>query len=66
MPDESRFKASDIVPGGRITTRIWQQDGWGHLVAAAAKEALKVDAIAAVTGRDAVRRKEVFNRRDLP
>ncbi|KAM6194737.1 ankyrin repeat domain-containing protein 60 [Sarcoramphus papa] len=37
LPDESTFKDNDIVPGGRITMRIWRQDGWGHLVAAAAK-----------------------------
>ncbi|KAM6053262.1 LOW QUALITY PROTEIN: ankyrin repeat domain-containing protein 60, partial [Theristicus caerulescens] len=36
LPDESAFKDNDIVPGGTITMRIWQ-DGWGHLVAAAAK-----------------------------
>ncbi|NXV91080.1 ANR60 protein, partial [Calonectris borealis] len=37
LPDESTFKDNDIVPGGTITMRIWRQDGWGHLVAAAAK-----------------------------
>ncbi|NWX20217.1 ANR60 protein, partial [Aegotheles bennettii] len=37
LPDESTFKDNDIVPGGRITMHIWRQDGWGHLVAAAAK-----------------------------
>ncbi|NWZ48059.1 ANR60 protein, partial [Haliaeetus albicilla] len=37
LPDESTFEDNDIVPGGRITMRIWRQDGWGHLVAAAAK-----------------------------
>ncbi|NXL41007.1 ANR60 protein, partial [Podilymbus podiceps] len=37
LPDESTFKDNDIVPGGMITMRIWRQDGWGHLVAAAAK-----------------------------
>ncbi|NXQ92886.1 ANR60 protein, partial [Sagittarius serpentarius] len=37
LPDESTFKDNDIVPGGRITMCIWRQDGWGHLVAAAAK-----------------------------
>ncbi|KAM7090873.1 LOW QUALITY PROTEIN: ankyrin repeat domain-containing protein 60 [Ciconia maguari] len=37
LPDESTFKDNDTVPGGTITMCIWQQDGWGHLVAAAAK-----------------------------
>ncbi|KFU90399.1 Ankyrin repeat domain-containing protein 60, partial [Chaetura pelagica] len=37
LPDESTFKDIDIVPGGMITMRIWRHDGWGHLVAAAAK-----------------------------
>ncbi|NXT25426.1 ANR60 protein, partial [Syrrhaptes paradoxus] len=37
LPDESTFEDNDIVPGGTITMRIWQQDGWGRLVAAAAK-----------------------------
>ncbi|XP_010170343.1 ankyrin repeat domain-containing protein 60 [Antrostomus carolinensis] len=37
LADESTFEDNDIVPGGRITMRIWQQDGWGHLVAAAAQ-----------------------------
>ncbi|XP_068769071.1 ankyrin repeat domain-containing protein 60 [Struthio camelus] len=37
LPDDSTFKDNDIVPGGTITMRIWRQDGWGHLVAAAAK-----------------------------
>ncbi|XP_010286071.1 PREDICTED: ankyrin repeat domain-containing protein 60 [Phaethon lepturus] len=37
LPDESTFKDNDIVPGGTITMRIWRQDGWGELVAAAAK-----------------------------
>ncbi|NXI98585.1 ANR60 protein, partial [Psophia crepitans] len=35
--DESTFKDNDIVPGGTITMRIWRHDGWGQLVAAAAK-----------------------------
>ncbi|NXT93249.1 ANR60 protein, partial [Anhinga rufa] len=43
LPDESTFEDNDIVPGGTITMRIWRQDGWGHLVAAAAKgETLKL------------------------
>ncbi|NXI55449.1 ANR60 protein, partial [Chloroceryle aenea] len=37
LPDESTFEDNVIVPGGTITMRIWQQDGWGRLVAAAAK-----------------------------
>ncbi|XP_054701073.1 ankyrin repeat domain-containing protein 60 [Grus americana] len=37
LPDESTFKDNDIVPGGTITMRIWRHDGWGQLVAAAAK-----------------------------
>ncbi|NXI67611.1 ANR60 protein, partial [Anseranas semipalmata] len=37
LPDDSTFKDNDIVPGGTITMRIWRQDGWGRLVAAAAK-----------------------------
>ncbi|XP_034643491.1 LOW QUALITY PROTEIN: ankyrin repeat domain-containing protein 60 [Trachemys scripta elegans] len=37
LPDESTFKYNDIVPGGTITIRIWRQDGWGLLVAAAAE-----------------------------
>ncbi|NXJ91604.1 ANR60 protein, partial [Corythaixoides concolor] len=37
LPDESTFNDNDIVPGGTITMRIWRHDGWGHLVAAAAK-----------------------------
>ncbi|KAM6053710.1 ankyrin repeat domain-containing protein 60 [Chlamydotis macqueenii] len=37
LPDEFTSKDSDIVPGETITTCIWQQDGWGHLAAAAAK-----------------------------
>ncbi|NWH45476.1 ANR60 protein, partial [Fregata magnificens] len=37
LPDESMFKDNDIVPGGTITMCIWRRDGWGHLVAAAAK-----------------------------
>lgn len=37
LPDDSTFKNHDIVPGGTITLRIWQHDGWGHLVAAAAE-----------------------------
>ncbi|NXH19364.1 ANR60 protein, partial [Bucco capensis] len=37
LSDESTFKDNDIVPGGTITMRIWRQDGWGDLVAAAAK-----------------------------
>ncbi|NXS68158.1 ANR60 protein, partial [Pandion haliaetus] len=37
LPDESTFEDNDIVPGGRIKMRIWQQDGWGSLVAADAK-----------------------------
>uniref|UniRef100_A0A8B9U8P5 Ankyrin repeat domain-containing protein 60 n=1 Tax=Anas zonorhyncha TaxID=75864 RepID=A0A8B9U8P5_9AVES len=35
--DDSTFKDNDIIRGGTITMRIWRQDGWGHLVAAAAK-----------------------------
>ncbi|NXC50811.1 ANR60 protein, partial [Penelope pileata] len=35
--DDSTFQDNDIIPGGTVTTRIWRQDGWGHLVAAAAK-----------------------------
>lgn len=51
LPDESTFEDNDIVPGGRITMRIWRQDGWGHLVAAAAKgDTMKVDAITSVNG----------------
>ncbi|KAM6319280.1 LOW QUALITY PROTEIN: ankyrin repeat domain-containing protein 60 [Podargus strigoides] len=43
LPDESTLKDNDTVPGGRITMLIWQQGGWGHLVAAAAKgETLKL------------------------
>ncbi|NXI36430.1 ANR60 protein, partial [Galbula dea] len=37
LADESTFKDNDIVPGGTITMRIWRHDGWGDLVAAAAK-----------------------------
>ncbi|XP_074868261.1 ankyrin repeat domain-containing protein 60 [Carettochelys insculpta] len=37
LPDVSTFKNNDIVPGGTITMRIWRQDGWGLLVAAAAE-----------------------------
>ncbi|XP_042657199.1 ankyrin repeat domain-containing protein 60 [Tyto alba] len=37
LPDESTFKDNEIVPGGRIIMHIWRQDGWGHLVAAAAE-----------------------------
>ncbi|NXJ73250.1 ANR60 protein, partial [Trogon melanurus] len=37
LPDESTFKDNDIVPGGTVTMRIWRQDGWGRLVAAAAE-----------------------------
>ncbi|OXB79272.1 UNVERIFIED_CONTAM: hypothetical protein H355_013193 [Colinus virginianus] len=37
LPDNSTLMDSDIVPGGTITMRIWRQDGWGHLVAAAAE-----------------------------
>ncbi|NXK55027.1 ANR60 protein, partial [Chauna torquata] len=37
LPDDSTFKDNDIVPGGTITVRICRQDGWGRLVAAAAK-----------------------------
>ncbi|XP_019365309.1 PREDICTED: ankyrin repeat domain-containing protein 60 [Gavialis gangeticus] len=37
LPDDSTFKSHDIVPGGTITLRIWQHDGLGHLVAAAAE-----------------------------
>ncbi|NWI20566.1 ANR60 protein, partial [Crypturellus soui] len=37
LPDESTFKDNDIVPGGTITMRVWRQDGWGQLVAAAAR-----------------------------
>ncbi|KFP24091.1 Ankyrin repeat domain-containing protein 60, partial [Colius striatus] len=37
LPDESTFEDNDVVPGGTITMRIWQQDGWGRLVAAAAR-----------------------------
>lgn len=51
LPDESMFEDNDIVPGGRITMCIWRQDGWGHLVAAAAKgDTMKVDAITSVNG----------------
>ncbi|XP_062445529.1 ankyrin repeat domain-containing protein 60 [Rhea pennata] len=35
--DDSTFKDNEIVPGGTITMCIWRQDGWGRLVAAAAK-----------------------------
>lgn len=46
---------NDIVPGGTITMRVWRQDGWGHLVAAAAKgDTMKVDSIASVNGWGAV------------
>lgn len=49
LPDESTFQDNDIVPGGTITMHIWRQDGWGRLVAAAAKgETLKVDSITSV------------------
>ncbi|KGL82981.1 Ankyrin repeat domain-containing protein 60, partial [Tinamus guttatus] len=37
LPDDSTFKDNDIVPGGTITMRVWRQDGWGRLVAAAAR-----------------------------
>ncbi|XP_065421308.1 ankyrin repeat domain-containing protein 60 [Chrysemys picta bellii] len=47
LPDESTFKYNDIVPGGTITIRIWRQDGWGLLVAAAAEgDITQVDSIA--------------------
>ncbi|OXB59326.1 hypothetical protein ASZ78_011859 [Callipepla squamata] len=36
LPDNSTLMDNDTVPGGTITMRIWRQDGWGHLVAAAA------------------------------
>ncbi|KAM9285206.1 LOW QUALITY PROTEIN: ankyrin repeat domain-containing protein 60 [Morus bassanus] len=43
LPDASTFKDNDTFPGGMITMYIWRQDGWGHLVAAAAKgETLKL------------------------
>lgn len=46
---------NDIVPGGTITMRIWKQDGWGHLVAAAVKgDTLKVVSTASVNGWDTV------------
>ncbi|XP_015737206.1 ankyrin repeat domain-containing protein 60 isoform X3 [Coturnix japonica] len=35
--DDSTFMDNDIVPRGTITMRIWRQDGWGQLVAAAAE-----------------------------
>ncbi|NXA34232.1 ANR60 protein, partial [Eudromia elegans] len=37
LPDDSTFKDNEIVTGGTITMRVWQQDGWGRLVAAAAR-----------------------------
>ncbi|NXD12133.1 ANR60 protein, partial [Nothocercus nigrocapillus] len=37
LPDDSTFKDNEIVPGGTITMRVWRQDGWGPLVAAAAR-----------------------------
>ncbi|NWR60719.1 ANR60 protein, partial [Bucorvus abyssinicus] len=51
LPDESTFQDNNIVPGGTITMHIWRQDGWGRLVAAAAKgETLKVNSITSVNG----------------
>lgn len=47
--DDSTFKDNDIIRGGTITMRIWRQDGWGHLVAAAAKgDTVKVDSVTLV------------------
>ncbi|KAI6073880.1 Ankyrin repeat domain-containing protein 60 [Aix galericulata] len=44
--DDSTFKDNDIIHGGTIRMRIWRQDGWGHLVAAAAKgDTVKVDSV---------------------
>ncbi|XP_019477855.1 ankyrin repeat domain-containing protein 60 isoform X2 [Meleagris gallopavo] len=55
LPDDSTLMDNDIVPGGTITMRVWRQDGWGHLVAAAAKgDTMKVDSIASVNGWGAV------------
>lgn len=55
LPDESTFKYNDIVPGGTITIRIWRQDGWGLLVAAAAGgDITQVDSIAFVNDGSAL------------
>ncbi|XP_043946501.1 ankyrin repeat domain-containing protein 60 [Protopterus annectens] len=35
LHDDSTLQFNDIVPGGRITLRIWHQDGWRDLVKAA-------------------------------
>ncbi|XP_053098583.1 ankyrin repeat domain-containing protein 60 [Hemicordylus capensis] len=37
LDDNSTFKMNDIIPGGTITMRIWQEDAWARLVSTAAK-----------------------------
>ncbi|XP_070600661.1 ankyrin repeat domain-containing protein 60 [Erythrolamprus reginae] len=41
LEDESTLRKHEIVPGGTLTMRIWQEDSWGSLVAAAASGKVK-------------------------
>ncbi|XP_034288896.1 ankyrin repeat domain-containing protein 60 isoform X2 [Pantherophis guttatus] len=41
LEDESTLRKHEIVPGGTLTMRIWPEDSWGQLVAAAASGKVK-------------------------
>ncbi|XP_063153081.1 ankyrin repeat domain-containing protein 60 [Candoia aspera] len=41
LVDESTLRRNEIVPGGTLTMRIWAEDSWGHLVAAATSGKIK-------------------------
>ncbi|XP_026553562.1 ankyrin repeat domain-containing protein 60 [Pseudonaja textilis] len=41
LEDESTLRKHEIVPGGMLTMRIWPEDSWGQLVAAAASGKIK-------------------------
>ncbi|ETE66593.1 Ankyrin repeat domain-containing protein 60, partial [Ophiophagus hannah] len=41
LEDESTLRKHEIIPGGTLTMRIWPEDSWGQLVAAAASGKIK-------------------------
>ncbi|XP_039174399.1 ankyrin repeat domain-containing protein 60 isoform X1 [Crotalus tigris] len=41
LDDESTLRKHEIVPGATLTMRVWPEDSWGQLVAAAASGKIK-------------------------
>ncbi|KAL7985606.1 hypothetical protein Chor_004176 [Crotalus horridus] len=42
LDDESTLRKHEIVPGATLTMRVWPEDSWGQLVAAAASADVKL------------------------